>query len=86
LTDNEVVELLNFDKSLGHIPFLENGYIINIDNSSLKNPVKCSSFSELEQRQWHLYIIENHEVVEVISLSDNGLKSLIEFIVGLLRG
>lgn len=73
---SEVVELYNANSmTLGKVSFLENGYIINTDNSSLEvHPV-------LGQRQhWHIYTIENHEIIGITGLSDISLNDLMNYL------
>ncbi len=71
----EPVDLLNFDDSpFGTVPFLKNGYIINLENGPLEIDLVLG-----QRRHWHIHTVRDHEVIGLTSLSDDGLEELIKF-------
>lgn len=72
----EAVDLLDFENaSLGKVPFLEDGYVINLENSPLEVHPALG-----QRRHWHIYTIKNYEVIRLVSLSDDSLEKLVKFI------
>lgn len=74
--DESVKTLVDFqDTSLGHTPFLERGCIIDFNNDDIGT---CPVLGK--RRHWHIYKVENYNIVGVTSLSDEALDKLIKFI------
>ncbi len=74
-----MTELYNAnDVSLGKVPFLEKGYIIDTDDSPLgTDPILG------KRRRWHIYTIKDNETIGVCSISDEKLEKVKKFLEGI---